>query len=419
VLRAYEYTSSVWEHEALVQVTLPSMGWTVVCARGVDTDVRLGGVFRREKKPEAFDTKMSFTVESDVLSLCFADGRLREIRDRETGKVLAHPENDWNGLVFAAVDTDRGDLHAGPVTGERTVKFNTAVIQENGPVRWKVRLTGSDGVIDYVQEITLEKGSRDVVFSAEFDWRGEPGRLECRIPVEDGCEIRGGIPFGSEKKDVDAEPYCDGEWYDMHRQWKGLFCAKDYVRAVSETDSRAILSAEGDRFWILNRDAGYLSYILINSVCLFPDTWEDSVNRRGIVSRGPHSIRWGVRVGKAEEPDRAAARSARSLRNPVQSTIPYARKGEANLPACGSMLSAAGENITVTAFYREGNGMLLRLYETDGVSCMAKVTLPVEVRSAVSQNFVGEGDGRCVMLQGREVTFPIGSHEIVTLRLCK
>ncbi|MBQ4321390.1 MAG: hypothetical protein IJC35_04045 [Oscillospiraceae bacterium] len=417
VLRAYEYTSSVWEHEVLVQVTLPSMGWTVISAQGVDTDCRLGGVFKRAKRPDCFDTTTPFAVESDVLSLKFEHGRLREILDKESGKTLSHPENDWNSLVFAAIDTDKGDLHAGPVTGERQVKFDTAVILENGPVRWKVRLCGSDGVIDYAQEITLEKGSRDVVFSAEFDWRGEPGRLECRIPVEEGCEIRGGIPFGSEKKDVDSEPYCDDGWYDMHRQWKGLFCAKDYVRAVSDTDSRAVLSAEGDRFWLLSREKGYLSYILINSVRLIPDTWEDSVNRRGIESRGPHCIHWGVRIGKAEEPDRAAARAAQCLRNPVLVTIPYGRKGEAVLPAHASMVSADRENITVTAFYRDGEDAILRLYETDGLSCGVNVTLPREVISAVSENFIGEGDGRAVTAEGKTLSFPAGAHEIVTLRV--
>ena len=81
------------------------------------------------------------------------------------------------------------------------------------------------------------------------------------------------------------------------------------------------------------------------------------------------------------------------------------------------MVSADRENITVTAFYRDGEDAILRLYETDGLSCGVNVTLPREVISAVSENFIGEGDGRAVTAEGKTLSFPAGAHEIVTLRV--
>lgn len=224
LLRAYEYTDSVWEYEVLVQVKLPPLGWTQIRAMGAAVDCRLGAVFQREARPAAFGTASPFTIDNGVLRLTFEDGRLCRITDLETGADRpVEGAAAWNDLIYTEVDTDRGDLHAGPTLWKRVVQFSRAVILEDGPIRWRVRLEGSDGRISYTQEITLEAGARDLQFRVDFQWPESRGRLASRIPVAGTCELRGGIPFGSEKKDVDAEPYSDGEWYDLHRQWPGLF----------------------------------------------------------------------------------------------------------------------------------------------------------------------------------------------------
>lgn len=418
LLRAYEYTDSVWEYEVLVQVKLPPLGWTQIRAMGAAVDCRLGAVFQREARPAAFGTASPFAIDNGVLRLTFEDGRLCRITDLETGADRpAEGAAAWNDLVYTEVDTDRGDLHAGPTLWKRVVQFSRAVILEDGPIRWRVRLEGSDGRISYTQEITLEAGARDLQFRVDFQWPESRGRLASRIPVAGTCELRGGIPFGSEKKDVDAEPYSDGEWYDLHRQWPGLFVSKDYVRAVDGDRSSALINVEADRFYLLDRKAGTLEYILLNSTALIENSWEDSVNVKSLQSVGSHSIAYGLHIGKPGETDREAAAAARALRSPVDLVLPYVGEAAGTLPGWGGMLRMDEENLALSAFYADGDTMLLRFYETDGKRTQACIHLDTDLRCAVSENFIGQADGRTVTCDGGAIRLQVEPHEILTLRL--
>lgn len=418
LLRAYEYTDSVWEYEVLVQVKLPPLGWTQIRAMGAAVDCRLGAVFQREARPAAFGTASPFTIDNGVLRLTFEDGRLCRITDLETGADRpAEGAAAWNDLVYTEVDTDRGDLHAGPTLWKRVVQFSRAVILENGPIRWRVRLEGSDGRISYTQEIMLEAGARDLQFRVDFQWPESRGRLASRIPVAGTCELRGGIPFGSEKKDVDAEPYSDGEWYDLHRQWPGLFLSKDYVRAVDGDRSSALINVEADRFYLLDREAGTLEYILLNSTALIENSWEDSVNVKSLQSVGSHSIAYGLHIGKPGETDREAAAAARALRSPVDLVLPYVGEAAGTLPGWGGMLHMDEENLALSAFYADGDTMLLRFYETDGKRTQACIHLDTDLCCAVPENFIGQADGRTVTCDGGAIRLQVEPHEIVTLRL--
>ncbi len=417
LLRPYEYTDSLWEWEALVQVTLPPMGWTAIRAKGVPMDCRLGGVFQRMPQPETHPASRAFAIKNDCLRLEFEAGRLSCILDLETGRPQpAEGSAAWNDLLFTEIDTDKGVLHAGPIIGQRLVQFQTATLLENGPLRWRVQLTGSDGRVDYTQEITLHAGSREIGFAVRFHWPRTRGRLSARIPVTAACTLRGGIPFGSEEKNVDAEPYTGPDWDNMHRQWPGLFCAKDYVRAVDGDTSAALISIEGDRFYLLNRKASALEYILINSAQLIPGTWEDSVNRRGIESVGEHTIRYALRIGAPGEGDLAAARAASQLRSPADLLLPYVGN-ESSLPSHGSLLQIAEANIQLSAWYADGEDAMLRIYEAEGTETTAHITLPAAVAACTSEDFIGNPDGREITLAENTIVFETMPHEIVTLRL--
>lgn len=418
LLRAYEYTDSVWEYEVLVQVQLLPLGWTQIRAMDAAVDCRLGAVFQREALAAAFGTAKPFIIDNGVLRLSFKDGRLCRITDLETGEDQpAEGMAAWNDLVYTEIDTDNGALHAGPTLWKRVVQFNRATLLEEGPIRWRVRLEGSDGLISYTQEITLEAGSRNLQFRVDFQWPESRGRLASRIPITGTCELRGGIPFGSEKKDVDAEPYSDCEWSDLHREWPGLFCAKDYVRVVDGDFSSALINVESDRFYRLDREARTLEYILLNSTTLIENSWEDSMNVKAPKSLGSHSIAYGLHIGRSGETDREAAWAARMLRSPVDLVLPYVGEAAGTLPGWGSMLRMEEDNLAITAFYADGETMLLRFYETDGKRTQVCIHLDADLRSAVSEDFIGRPDGRPVTCDGGTIRLQVEPHEIVTLRL--
>ena len=416
-LKAYEYTDTVWEHEALVQLQVPAMGYNQIALCGAKTDCRHGDVFVRAEKPRVFRTDETFELNSGLLRLRFEGGRLAEIEDTGTGEVYGCGEAAWNDVVFDEIDTDNGVLHAGPMVSRSVARFEEASVVENGPVRWKVVLKGSDGRVAYTQEIAITKDSRDIEYCLKFDWPVSRGRLMSRIPVSGDCVLRGGIPFGSEAKDVDGEPYKSGDWDDMHRQWPGLFCAKDYVRAIDGRRSAALMSLEGDRFFMLDRETRALSYVLLNSVKLIEGTWEDGVNRFSTESVGSHAIRYAVRIGALDEPDRRAAEAALELRSPVDACIPYCGTDAPALPETASLAGILPENLRATALYRRGEEYMFRFYETDGREGEAEIRFPRPVKGCESQDFIGNTDGREVTVEGNRVRCRVRPHEIVTLAL--
>ena len=416
-LKAYEYTDSVWEHEALVQLDVPGLGYNQIAVCGGKTDCRLGGTFVRAAKPVEFHDGESFEISNGIFRLHFEGGRLECIDDLVARRSFAGAEVAWNDVVYDEIDTDKGILHAGPTVSRSLVRFNRAILLESGPVRWKVKLEGSDGRVQYAQEIAVTKDSRDIEFCLTFDWPVSSGRLMSRIPIPEDSVLRGGIPFGSEPKDVDNEPYQSEQWDDMHRQWPGLFCAKDYVRAVNGESSVALMSLEGDRFFMLDRKERALSYVLLFSARMIPDSWEDNVNRRNTQSVGKHVIHYAVRVGLPDETDRCVARSARALRSPVDLCVPYQSSEGSELPATDSLVEVGPDNISVTALYGGEDGYTLRFYETDGVETDAAMRFRHPVTACESQDFIGQKDGRAVTISGNKVGCKAKPHEIVTLKI--
>lgn len=199
----------------------------------------------------------------------------------------------------------------------------------------------------------------------------------------------------------------------------GLACfvSKDYVRAVDGDRSSALINVEADRFYLLDREAGTLEYILLNSTALIENSWEDSVNVKSLQSVGSHSIAYGLHIGKPGETDREAAAAARALRSPVDLVLPYVGEAAGTLPGWGGMLRMDAENLALSAFYADGDTMLLRFYETDGKRTQACIHLDTDLRCAVSENFIGQADGRTVTCDGGAIRLQVEPHEIVTLRL--
>jgi len=132
---------------------------------------------------------------------------------------------------------------------------------------------------------------------------------------------------------------------------------------------------------------------------------------------GAHEIHYALRIGGTGENDRRAAEAARGLRMPADVVAPYVRTDGALLPETDSFVKLQTENAAVTAMYLDGEDVVLRLYETDGNACEAAVTLPACVVCAVSTNLIGEPDGRAVTVDGKNVKFALGAHEIVTIRI--
>ena len=106
---------------------------------------------------------------------------------------------------------------------------------------------------------------------------------------------------------------------------------------------------------------------------------------------GEHSFKYSVAFDYADAPLYKVASEAAAYRMPPLALPPYEdADGMNNLPPQSSPLCVSADNIRVSAIYRENGSVIIRLFEAAGMFTPVTLTLPGQITSAVSENFIGE-----------------------------
>jgi len=291
----------------------------------------------------------------------------------------------------------------------------------NGPVRYEVKLAGKNDIAEFEQRVRLDAGSKTVVFETYTpDWPVCEGYLGASIPVELGAPLWGGIPFGVEDKDIGAEPYNGREegWSDFHRQWDGLFFAKDFAAARNSGFSTALCHLSGDRYYRYESQTHSLACILLNGALPYKDTCEEYMNPAMFQSPGSHRFLHAVIFAQPDAAKDAFVSAAAALRRPPAVMRPYRKAGtDCPLPPKGSFASMDAANIHLSAAYFNGDSFFVRIWESAGRRTDGCLTLPKPVARAAAQDFLGHADAAAaVAVEGGNVRFTIRPHEIVTIQ---
>jgi alpha-mannosidase len=127
-------------------------------------------------------------------------------------------------------------------------------------------------------------------------------------------------------------------------------------------------------------------------------------------------------VGYSVYPHPGGWREAGTKRRGYEFNYPLvAVKGEAHggrLPPEGSFFEVTPENVILSAVKKaeESDGLILRLYETEGRASQARISFMFPPKSAVETNLLEEGQGDLTVQNG-SLVLPIGAHEIKTVRV--
>lgn len=404
---------SIWEYRGLAQVRLPAAGYNVIYAREA-VDCRYGAPCSPEKKIETVSSSKPFEMDNGLLGLSFKNGCLTEVYDMEARKaVCPQSETPWNTLRFTKIDTDAYGLQTGPVEYRQEVHFHSYRILEEGPLRWRAELSGRDIRCEYTQLISLEKGSREISYEIRMDWPdGQKGFLSGAIPTEGNDLLYGGIPFGIERKDVAGAHY--GK--DMHRTLEGLFYAKDFAAAKGLEHTAALYGIRGDRFYIYDKNTKELSYALLNAAA-WAEGWEKHVNRFSVNQKGEHVLRYAVGIYPPEKSMCSIARAGRNLRLPPVVCPPYANiGGYAPLSCCDALIRCDRDNLAISALHAQNGGYVLRVWEGAGIGTQAVIGLPVPVKNAQAQDFIGNALAKApVFVSGGNLELSLKPWEIATI----
>jgi len=406
--RIHEYPyfkDRVAEVDVLVQADLPAGGYTLVSAvSGKPTPVPTPeGEFSNGKATLTFDRGLLVRYEMPEAGLTLAGDPGRPIHD----------------LVFIRYDQN-ASLHVGPRLGEERFRPLQWAVEESGPLRWVHRAEGVIGRHPAVVRTILYRDEPHVEFRTEIECLGDGGLFVARFPMPADARLWGDIPFGVEPRDLSAEPYggVDGvpEWMTVERRRPGQFYAQSWVDAVGEEQTVALISVDGDRWWLQEQERGTVGHILFVAADEFRH-WEVNINQQARAI-GRHDFRYALLPHLGDWQEAKIPERAKELRDPplVLGRTRHGPGGE--LEPRGSLVEVTPDTVQLSALIPTADGCLARLVNLSADPVEARLRLPALIHAAVSVDFRDRPlSGPTCVVEKNMVTLTLEPWKIVTLKV--
>jgi len=400
VVKEYGGQGGFREYEILTEVELPPMGYAAVCAT-------TGNPRRNRENGDTSSSGRPATFMNGVLKVSLTKNGITSVTCGDH-----HYETDaWGQPVFCEVDVNAGLLHVGPITNQVYPQWKSAEVLEEGPVRWAYRQSGFIDDIPVEMRTVLYRNEPRIDQHLIVDWPGKDGFLAARLKLPFRPNLVGNVPFAVEDKDLTAEHYGSFE-----RGRQGLFYAKDFVACEGAKQGIALITRDGHHFFIYDDEANHLDHILLNSIN-HSHGWEENVNKSSFTGKGRHEFHYSTLFYEGDWKDADLPRQADQLIHPAFGRKPYQGDSAKPLMPKGSWLSIDPDNVYLSAFYRQGDRYILRLYESHGMAANVKVRLPWEPLEVHCVDFEGNSMATPVSANGHELQLELGEWQICTLSL--
>ncbi len=309
--------------------------------------------------PETFENPFVCTdssIDNGVIKACFDDktGELVSVFDKRTGLELMSGASS----TFL-VDETHCDTWAHGVKEFRDVTDVCAEgrvkLIEYGPVRATIRSEQKLANSTVMRDYSITAGSDVITVKTKVDFHEKHRMMKFSLPVnvknrQALCEI----PFGSIERPTDGSENVCGKWFLMREGENGLCVANDSKYSFDAKDNVLTLTVLrgaiiADHFAGEHRD----------EFCPYMD-------------QGEHEFEYTVFPYKSVSD---TVRRAAELNVKPECIAETFHKG--SLPLEYSGISVDAENISVTAIkaHEDGNGTVVRLYETEGRDTDVTVTL--------------------------------------------
>ncbi len=367
------------------------------------------------------------TLENGFYRIVFnGDGTIRSIVDKETGLEYVDPEKPFANNLLLQID--RGDLYnimpmldpRDPLPTQVREKLaetarefhledlklwdyvesrNMPVkidVLEEGPVRATVRVSGVlrfwVGIsIAFTQLIHLYDGLRRIDFETRLTPSGRQYRVRACFPtsIRNGT-IRHETPFGHVERPEGEYPAQN--WIDYSDGEKGLCVVNCGLPGNNVVDNVAMIS-------------------LLRSVAFE----YKGVSEKGFEEKVRHSFKYSLIPFKKSDPgylpwNHAAEANNMLIAKPVS-------EGKGPLPPKHSFLRVEPGSIMLSSLTRDGEHILVRVYEAKGVKTSCRIWITLPFKQAVEVDCLNRETGRGLEAQGETVRLAINPFEIKTVRL--
>jgi alpha-mannosidase len=270
---------------------------------------------------------------------------------------------------------------------------------ESGPLRATLEVHRRILHSDYVQRISLHYNSPRLDFDTTIDWRERHILLKVAFPVDvltnvATYEIQWGNVQRATHRNTSWDwarfETCAQKWVDLSEGDYGVSLLNDckYGHDIRDNSPRG----------------GVMRISLLRGTTM-PDPEADQGEHRFAYSLLPHAGSWGEMT----------IAQAYALNDPLIVAQPGSQTSTLQ-PV--SLLSAEPENIVVETIKRaeDGNGLIVRLYESQRRRGQARLQLGFKPGSAWRTNLLEENQEELTP-DGNTLTLSVRPYEIVTLRL--
>ncbi len=333
------------------------------------------------------------------LSLNPATGNLKSVYDKAAGREsLAGGEGnrvqiiedygDSEGFLDNR-DLDHEHLHTWDGPSWDTEPNPEIKLIESGPVRAVLRVKQKYGLARLTQEIILYAGSAQADFRLFLDWEGRNKMVKVAFPLNvKADQATYEIPYGTISRQNLGQEQNAQQWADLSAGGYG---------ASLVNDNRYGYDIRGS--------------VVRLSVLRSPDHPSFVTDEAGV-----------HRVGYALYPHRGDWRGAGTVKRGYELNNPLIARAESvhggGLPAQKSFLSLEPENVILTVLKKaeDSDDLVLRLYESAGKACTARLSLACPFDAVYRTNLL-ENSLEALPHDSLGFSVPVGAWAIESFRL--
>ncbi|MGQ9782464.1 MAG: alpha-mannosidase [Armatimonadota bacterium] len=278
---------------------------------------------------------------------------------------------------------------------EDLMRASEVKMTSSGPVRASFSVIHEFNKSKFTQEIMVHDGVSRVDIKMVADWQ-EIGTKNSPFPMIKVAfpmgisdpEVAFEIPFGYIVRPANGAEVPAQKWIDL-------------------SDKRYGVGLLNDCKYGFDANKNVIRMTLLR--CPYePDPTPDVGVHQITYSLYPHKGNWNA--GNT-------VRRGYELNEPLIARVTQKHSGI--LPKSKSFVWVSEPNLVVTAFKKseDGDGLILRVYETQGKACNAKIVVSVAAEEVVETDLMERPLGKSVRLRSGSFTFEIGRHEIKTFKL--
>ena len=395
-----------WSHSyvsAMVKAKVPAVGWATMTLRETENDLKLSPIDSSFDPLGRVDSEDAFVLENECIrvELDTADGSIRSFSDKSSGTELADPSRKGGLFRLIHEDTDKGMaawwvgryMEAHPLHRKVRIKWLNKA-DKSSPLRRAISLEHTFGASKLKTVVSLDEGSRILRYDVECDWQetGTSGttmpQLNFLMPLGYACSrYQYDIPFGvisrpAQDMDQPALSFIAGEtentglmlWADSKHGFRG------FDNALAATLIRGAYSPDP------YPETGIHHF----SLCLAPTATGDNKRLLDL---------------------------AHSLAHPFSILFDRAHRG--TLPLRGGLMELTGGSAALSGVKmpEDGSGMIVRLYETDGHACTAKLRFIRAPIGAQRLDILENKIGGTVAVSGDTVTVELRPYAVITIKV--